>query len=478
MDNARYKILLVEDNELDRMAFKRFVEQSSLPYDCTIAASVTEARRVLAERRFDAVVSDYCLGDGTAFDILDCVEGTPTILVTGAGDQEVAVKAWKAGAYDYLIKDIDSNYLKTVPITIENAIRHNKTEKNLQLLCGAVMSADDSVYIADMEGRIIFVNRAFCETYGYSEEEIIGKDSEMLWMGGRGDNTENVFRTGAAGSGWGTGFYHKRKDQSVFPVSLSRSGITDSKGHDVAVVAIARDISERILVEEELRTANNELSERCRQNSGLAVMILEALNKSLAGAQIEQARSIGDDFLTIARIEAGKMRLERDQTDFASLVRREVEQLSAWAVEKDIKLLSFLPDGELEINADYCRIGQAVRNLIKRAIASVRPGGNVTVRVEDTDSQIAVRIEDDGAAITGSEMGHIFERSELTEQRFDREGSELVLGLPIAREMIEMHGGCLWAECGDDRSNAVCFTLPKLRLQAGVHSASVSSRQA
>src|SRR3990172_10286496 len=124
MDNARYKILLVEDNELDRMAFKRFVEQSSLPYDCTIAASVTEARRVLAERRFDAVVSDYCLGDGTAFDILDCVEGTPTILVTGAGDQEVAVKAWKAGAYDYLIKDIDSNYLKTVPITIENAIRH------------------------------------------------------------------------------------------------------------------------------------------------------------------------------------------------------------------------------------------------------------------------------------------------------------------------------------------------------------------
>jgi PAS domain S-box-containing protein len=477
MGKTRYQILLVEDNELDRMAFKRFVEQGALPYDCTIAASVTEARGVLAERRFDAVVSDYSLGDGTAFDILNCVEGTPTILITGAGDQEVAVKAWKAGAYDYLIKDIDCNYLKTVPMTIENAIRHNKTEKKLQLLCGAVMSTDDSVYIADMEGRVIFVNRAFCETYGYSEEEIIGKDRDILWMGGRGGNTENGFRVGAAGSGWGTGFYHKRKDQSVFPVSLSRSGITDSMGHEVAVVGIARDISERILVEEELRTANEELNERCQQNSGLAVMVLEALSRSLADEQIERARSIADDFLTIARIEAGKMQLERDQMDFASLVRREVEQLSACAVEKDIELLSFLPDSELQINADCCRIGQAVRNLIKRAIASVRSGGHISVRVEDTDSQIAVRIEDDGAAITGSEMGHIFERSELKEQRFDREGSELFLGLPIAREMIEMHGGCLWAEYGDDRRNAVCFTLPKSRPQPGVHSPSVSSRQ-
>ncbi len=477
MDKSKYAILLVEDNELDRMAFKRFVEQSSLPYDCTIAASVCEARRVLAEKRFDAVVSDYSLGDGTALDILNCVEGTPTILVTGAGDQEVVVKAWKAGAYDYLIKDIDCNYLKTVPITIENAIRHSKTEKEVQLLSGAVMSADDSVYITDMEGRVIFVNRAFCETYGYSEEEIIGKDSEMLWMGGRGDNSEDAFRAGAAGSGWGTGFYHKRKDQSVFPVSLSRSGITDSKGDDVAVVAIARDISERILVEEELRTENEALNERCRRNSGLAVMILEALSKSLAGDQIEQARGIADDFLTIARMDAGEMRLERAELDFASLIRREVEQLSACAVEKDIELLSFLPDGELHINADCCRIGQAVRNLIKRAIASVRPGGHISIRVEDTESQIAVRIEDDGAAITGSEMRHIFERSELTEQRFDGERGELFLGIPIAREMIEMHGGCLWAECGDDCRNAVCFTLPKSRLQPGVHSASVSSRQ-
>lgn len=476
MDNTKYKILLVEDDELDQMAFKRFVEQNSLPYDCTVAASVAEARSVLAERRFDVVVSDYSLGDGTAFDIIGLVKDTPTILVTGAGDQEIAVKAWKEGAYDYLIKDIDRNYLKTVPITIENAIRHSKTKGKIQLLSGAVMSTDDSVYITDTEDKIVFVNRAFCETYGYTEEEILGKDSDLLWMSsGRGDNAENVFQGASAGSSWSAGFYHKRKDRTIFPVSLSRSGIKDSKGNEIAVVGIARDISELILVEEELRTANAELTERSRQNSELAVMALEALNTSLADEQINRAKSITDDFLTIAKIEAGKIKLERTELDFASLVRRQVEELSPFAVEKDIKLMSFLSDGELRINADFCRISRAVRSLIKRAIASVRPGGHITVRVEDTESQIAVRIEDDGAAITGSPMRNIFERFGWTQRQFEQESYDLVLGLPIAKEMIEMHGGCLWAESEDDLKNAVCFTLPKLRPRRDVSTKSVSS---
>ena len=464
MDNAEYKILLVEDDELDQMAFKRFVEQSSLPYDCTIAASVTEARSVLAERRFDVVVSDYSLGDGTAFDILGLVKDTPTILVTGAGDQEVAIKAWKAGACDYLIKDIDRNYLKTVPITIENAIRHSETEKKVQLLSGAVMSTDDSVYITDMEGSIIFVNRAFCETYGYTEEEIIGKDSDLLWMGsGRSDNAENVFQGASAGSSWASGFYHKRKDRSIFPISLSRSGIKDSNGDEIAVVGIARDISELILVEEELRRANAELSERIRQNSELAYMALDALNRALTGAQIDRAKSIADDFLTIARIDTGRMELERTEFDFAAVVRRTVEALSSSATERGIKLISSLPDGQLPINADWRRIDRVLRNLIKQAVVSVRPNGHITVGVEDTDSQIAVTIEYDGSVVDNNRMQNIFDRSGWTKEQLAQWQNDLTLGLPIAREMVEMHGGCLWAESGDDQGNTVCFTLPKSR---------------
>jgi len=205
MENTRYKILFIEDNQLDQMAFKRFVEENDIPYDCTIAGSVSEAQQALNSDRFDIVITDHSLGDGTAFEILKSAGNTPVIVVTGAGDEETAIKAWKAGAYDYLIKDLDQNYLTAIPITVENAVSHKMIEKKLQLLSGAIMSTDDSVYITDMQGRIIFVNKAFCNTYGYKEQEIIGKNSTVLWVGKQQtENTRSVFQTRTIGSSWAT----------------------------------------------------------------------------------------------------------------------------------------------------------------------------------------------------------------------------------------------------------------------------------
>ena len=266
MENTRYQILLVEDNQLDQMAFKRFMDENAIPYDYIIAGSVSDAQEALNSERFDIIITDHSLGDGTAFDILELAKNTPIIVVTGAGDEETAVKVWKAGAYDYLIKDLDQHYLKAIPITVENVIRHKMIEKKLQLLSGAIMSTEDSVYITDMQGKIIFINKAFCNTYGYEEKEIIGQNSTVLWIGERNnENGRSVFQTRSVGSSWEVGFYHKRKDDSVFPISLSRSTIKDTNGNDVAIVGVSRDISERIFVEDELRTENQNLKNKIRK---------------------------------------------------------------------------------------------------------------------------------------------------------------------------------------------------------------------
>ena len=280
MGNMRYKILLIEDNKLDQMAFKRLVEGENLPYDCTIAGSVSEARDILGSEVFDVVIADYLLRDGTAFDILDSTKNTPVILVTGAGDEEVAVRAWKAGAYDYLIKDYERNYLKTVPITIENAVKYKRMEARLRLLSQAVVSTDDSVYITDLEDKITFVNKAFCETYGYMEEEIIGKDCDILWGSSCANTeTESAYR---AVDGWEVGVFHRRKDGSKFPVSLTRSDVKDESGNEVALVIIARDISERMRIENELRTTNQGLERQNRLKSELSTATYEGLKTPLA----------------------------------------------------------------------------------------------------------------------------------------------------------------------------------------------------
>jgi len=131
MEHTTYKVLLIEDDGLDQIAFERFLENEKLLYDYKIAGSVSEAQSILDSEQFDIIVSDYSLGDGTALDILNSVKNTPIILTTGAADEQVAIKAWRAGAYDYLPKDLDQKYLKAIPKAIENAIKRKKMEQAL-----------------------------------------------------------------------------------------------------------------------------------------------------------------------------------------------------------------------------------------------------------------------------------------------------------------------------------------------------------
>lgn len=129
MENPRRNVLLIEDDKVDQMVFKKLVRDENLAYDYTIAASLSESKQLVSCKTFDIVITDYVLEDGTAFDLLESIKDTPIIFVTRAGDHETAVKAMKAGAYDYLIKDPERNYLKVLPGVIENAIKHRTAEE-------------------------------------------------------------------------------------------------------------------------------------------------------------------------------------------------------------------------------------------------------------------------------------------------------------------------------------------------------------
>lgn len=165
MEQTKYRVLLIDDDKLDQMAFTRVIEAKNLPYDYKVARSVSEAQHILASEHFDVVVTDYSLGDGTALNILSVVKDVPVIVTTGAGDEEVVTSAWKAGAYDYLPKDLERNYLKAIPRRIENAIQYKKMEetldrkqKNLEAIFDAVpvgmLLADENVNVAHVNHTI------------------------------------------------------------------------------------------------------------------------------------------------------------------------------------------------------------------------------------------------------------------------------------------------------------------------------------
>ena len=133
MKKQKTKILLIEDDRVDQMAFKRLVEDEALPYDYVVAGSVSDGRRALKHDDFDVVVIDYLLGNGTAFDLFEDVDpDVPVIIITGAGSTDIAVEAMKAGALDYIMKDHGGHYLKTLPMTVDNVIKAKRTERELK----------------------------------------------------------------------------------------------------------------------------------------------------------------------------------------------------------------------------------------------------------------------------------------------------------------------------------------------------------
>ncbi|MDD5434154.1 MAG: diguanylate cyclase [Nitrospira sp.] len=135
------RILHIEDDEVVQMAVRRKVKSDGLPYDIDTAPTLAAASELLGKNSYDIALLDYMLHDGTGLDLLTKIKGVPVIFVTLNEDARVAVKALKAGAYDYLIKDAGNEYLELLPATIEKVLHtfqleleHAKDEELIRIL--------------------------------------------------------------------------------------------------------------------------------------------------------------------------------------------------------------------------------------------------------------------------------------------------------------------------------------------------------
>jgi diguanylate cyclase (GGDEF)-like protein len=138
------KILHIEDDEIVQMAVKRRINADNLPYSIDAAPTISEALKLLEENSYDLAILDYKLPDGTGIDLLPMIKKIPVIFVTGSGDAMVAVKALRGGAYDYLVKDINNEYIELLPSTIEKVMRsfylEEENKKNAEQL--AIMNEE------------------------------------------------------------------------------------------------------------------------------------------------------------------------------------------------------------------------------------------------------------------------------------------------------------------------------------------------
>lgn len=126
--NEMLRVLLVEDEPVDQLAFTRFVEREGLNYETVLADSIGKASSALSGQDFDVILVDYFLGADTGLELIRDIHDTPCILITGNGGEDIAVRAMKVGAADYISKDAYGDYLRNLPSVISNAIKTKRVE--------------------------------------------------------------------------------------------------------------------------------------------------------------------------------------------------------------------------------------------------------------------------------------------------------------------------------------------------------------
>ncbi|MGI0492095.1 PAS domain S-box protein [Alkalinema pantanalense CENA528] len=300
------KVLLVEDDVIDQLAFTRCVKQTFLPYQYTVATSLAEAQSVLAQDSFDVAILDFHLGDGTALELVEQVQAhkLPFIIATGSGDEEIAVRLMQQGAYDYLIKDPDRNYLKILSTTVDKAIARKQAEELIQLLTHAVQHVRDGIYIADQDNRLLFINQSLAAICNCSPAAAIGRSMQVL---NQPALTQLVTARAADFDQLASDTEVEIWDSSgvASPMLLSESHLAQPGGH-LLRIGILRNISSLKQVEQDLRIAREELERKVEERTAQlqqANQALEELNTelehrvALRTAELQEREAQLQDFL-------------------------------------------------------------------------------------------------------------------------------------------------------------------------------------
>jgi PAS domain S-box-containing protein len=176
--------------------------------------------------------------------------------------------------------------------------------------------------------------------------------------------------------------------------------------------------------------------------------------------QIDRMRRIIDDFLNIARLEAGRPLQMNWQivSDVSSMVNDVVEtERSADEIHRfDIDVPADLPS----IEADHDKLYQVIANLVNNAVKYSPDGGVITVKAHVEDGEVVLSVSDEGIGIAADEVNQIFQRF----RRVRAGGAERVtgagLGLYLSRNIIEAHGGRIWVESRPGEGSTFAFAVP------------------
>jgi len=166
------------------------------------------------------------------------------------------------------------------------------------------------------------------------------------------------------------------------------------------------------------------------------------------------------ELLDIVKTGSGKLQLQFEPVDMRSIVLGTCQQISPMLQGKRQRLNTDLPASIPIIRGDGQRLEQVMVNLLTNAAKFTPEGGNILVRLRKTDDGLVIEVKDDGIGIAREEQPRLFKPySRLNSDRQHHPG--LGLGLALAKQVVELHGGRIWVESEPGKGSTFSFSLPR-----------------
>ena len=432
MTEAPILLLIVDDSPEDRELYRRLLAQGSeQAYEFLEAETGEEGLRLAHDRIPDCLLLDYRLPDVDGLEFLSRLRAKrliPVIVLTGQGNEAVAVEAMKSGAQDYLLKGsvARDRLQQAVRNAIEKVALRRKVEESTAELAEA--------------------NAALRRMYD-DLEVLVEQRTAELSVANQELKREIRVREWAE---------QERARLLVLEQAARKQAEEANRTKDEFLATLSH----------ELRTPLNailgwvQVLRTGKLDAAAGARALETIERNARS----QAQLIAD-LLDVSRIITGKLRLDFKPVELRRIIDSALETVRPAADAKGILLDISIGPLASPVLGDADRLQQVIWNLLSNAIKFTPRAGRVEVRLREEGGNAVIRVSDSGIGIRPDFLPYVFDRFRQAEGSITRTHGGLGLGLSIVRHLIELHGGTAEVESPGEGEGATFMVRLPLRAE-------------
>jgi len=375
-----------------------------------------------------------------------------------------------------------------------------KAEEKIQTLASVVESSNDAIITESLDGIITSWNKGAEQVYGYSAEEVLGKNMSIL----EPDHLKGEIKQLADKVKQGKKVQHHetlrlKKDGKILNISVTLSPVFDVSGKLVAISNIAGDItekkiSENLLHEKQIaevanRTKNDFLANMSHElrtplNSiiGFSDMLYEQVYGELNQKQRRAVGNISNSgkhllnlingILDLSKIEANKMELNYREFELAAKLDLIRNVLCPIADKKNIEIEIDMDSRLTRIRADEDKFTRIMYNLVDNAIKFSYENSLVKIRARKKGDLVEITVKDTGIGIKAEDQHKLFKPFSQVNSFSSKKFQGTGLGLSLVKQIVNLHGGYVWFRSEQGEGSTFAFAIPiatKVKVLAYCH---------